>query len=173
MELCDAQLAHFENGFKFKIGNGETSLWYNSWVEKEPLCNRVLYVHYHDLHFRIKDIVDANSWSLGSLYTILDSDTKQKISLLKPLLVGDMPDVWVWESVISGTYTTKDAYKWLLDPSRLHLQHIGWSWIWRLKVPSNVHFFLWELCHDSIPVRVVLKRRSMIVSDVCPICLIS
>jgi len=138
-----------KDGFKFKIGNGETSLWYYSWVEKVPLFNRVLYVHYQDLYFRIKDIVDANSWNLGSLYTILDSDTKQKISSLKPLLVGDMPDVWVWESVIFGTYTIKDVYKWLLDPSRLHLYHISWSWIWRFKVPPNVHFFLWELCHNS------------------------
>ncbi|AES88414.1 putative reverse transcriptase zinc-binding domain-containing protein [Medicago truncatula] len=39
----------------------------------------------------------------------------------------------------------------------------------RLKLPSNVQFFLWELCNYLVLVYVVLKRRSMIVSDACPI----
>jgi len=42
-----------------------------------------------------KIIVDGNAWDLSSLYTFLDSDIKQKVSMMNPLLVDDMPGNWV------------------------------------------------------------------------------
>jgi len=116
----------FNDVFHLNIRNGEIRLWNTSWVDNESLCNRVLYVHSHDLHWHIKDIiVDGNVWDLSSLFTILDSDTKQLFFMMNPLLVDDMHDFWVWEITISGAYSTNDAYKWCLDPSGLHLNHIS------------------------------------------------
>jgi len=46
----------------------------------------------------------------------------------------------------------------------------SWSWIWRLCVPLNIQFFLWKLCHDSVPFRSVLLSRNHISSNLCPIC---
>lgn len=53
-------------------------------------------------------------------------------------------DILVWESSISGTYITNSAYYWLTlvlvpDPKVVK----SWSWIWKLKLPGNVCYFVW------------------------------
>lgn len=67
-------------------------------------------------------------------------------------------------------YSVKDAYNWLMKTGFYDANDGYWRWIWRLKVPANVHFFLWQLCHESIPTTFVLKGRGIISCDTCPIC---
>jgi hypothetical protein len=62
-----------------------------------------------------------------------------------------------WKHSLSGTYSTKDACMWLLDPSFPHPQDTLWRRIWHLKHPVNIQFFIWPVFQAAIPTRAVLK----------------
>jgi hypothetical protein len=59
----------------------------------------------------------------------MESSVKDVILQIKPYLVNDIPDVWVWQGSSSGIFTTKDAYEWLLKPHPIN-SHENWKWIW-------------------------------------------
>jgi hypothetical protein len=66
-------------------------------------------------------------------------------------------------------YTTKDAYEWLLQPTPVNHQP-NWRWIWKLKVPSNIQFFVWQVIHGAISTRKMLNHRQVYASNLCPRC---
>jgi hypothetical protein len=48
-------------------------------------------------------------------------------------------DLLIWEPAISGTYSAKSAYTWLLDKDNNRLSHdSNWSWIWKLQVSEKI-----------------------------------
>lgn len=42
-------------GFSFKISSGNSSLMYNDWLGKGPICNSLDFVHISDTTLRLKD----------------------------------------------------------------------------------------------------------------------
>jgi hypothetical protein len=81
----------------------------------------------------------------------------------------DILDVWVWTNCTSGVYFIQEGYQWLMGARTSLLGEESWNWIWRLCVPSNIRFFLWQLCYDSVPFRSVLLSHSLISYNVCSI----
>lgn len=82
----------------------------------------------------------------------------------------EVPDVWVWKSSTTGMFSVKEAYNWQLEQKVSQWNEARWRWIWRLNVSANIQFFLWQLCHRSIPAMSVLKDRGIAPSDICPVC---
>ena len=44
------------------------------------------------------------------------------------------------------------------------------SKIWNLKLPGKVRIFLWRLTHNSLPLRLNIKRKKIELDTRCPIC---
>ena len=44
------------------------------------------------------------------------------------------------------------------------------SWIWKVKAPPKMLFFLWLCSYNSIPVREVLGSKGLSLDQSCPIC---
>lgn len=153
-----------------KIGIGESSFWYTSWVMKTPFCGQVPYVDIHDLNIRIKDVWDGNKWNLDVLYTPMPSEICNSIGQTRPWIDVDVSDVWIWKHSISGVYSVNDVYRWLMQSDDPQVNKFSWRWIWKLKDPANIQFFLWQLCHGTISTKSVLKGRGISTSDVCPVC---
>jgi len=42
--------------------------------------------------------------------------------------------------------------------------------MWKLKIPANFQFFLWQVSHNSVPTRSILNNRGIHVDPSCPIC---
>jgi ribonuclease HI len=160
-----------KDGFTFKIGDGNSSFWYEPWVVKEKLCSVVPFVAIQDTEFKINDIWFNGRWNLEKLYTSLPELVTNSILQLLPCIVNDIPDVWVWQNSSGGIYTTKDAYEWLLNPLPIN-NHINWKWIWQLKLPATIQFFVWQVMHGSIPTKGILNRRRVCSSNLCPRCLV-
>jgi len=47
-------------GFNSNWGMVTLAFWYSPWLDKEPLCTHVPYVHYHDMNWTINDLIDGN-----------------------------------------------------------------------------------------------------------------
>lgn len=75
-----------EDGFRLKVGNGDTSFWFEPWLFKVPLSLLVPFVDVHDLEMRIWDVWVDGSWQLNSLYTHLPDEIRGALLQLAPLL---------------------------------------------------------------------------------------
>jgi hypothetical protein len=161
-----------EDGFIFKIGDGNSSFWYDSWIVKEKLSSLVPFVAIQDTQLRITDVWFDGKWNFQHLYTCLPEAMVNNIKSLQPRIVNGLPDVWTWHHSSSGVYSTKDAYSWFLNPLSTD-NHLNWQWIWRLKLPASIQFFIWQVLHRSIPTKEVLYHRRVCNSNLCPRCLVA
>ncbi|PNX74924.1 ribonuclease H, partial [Trifolium pratense] len=160
------------DGFTLKIGDGNSSFWFDPWVFKERLSSVVPYVDIHDTSLKIQEVWTNGTWNLNQLYTSIPDYVRNAITSLQPCIVNDLPDIWTWHDSSSGIYTAKDAYCWLLEPSPCN-NLTGWQWIWRLHLPANIQFFIWQLVHESIPTNAMLHHRQVCTSDLCHRCSLS
>lgn len=48
-------------GFNFVIGQGDASLWYDSWLRDGPLCHKISFVHFLEVDMRMRDIIYNDS----------------------------------------------------------------------------------------------------------------
>lgn len=44
------------------------------------------------------------------------------------------------------------------------------GWIWKIIIPANVQFFLWQICDAAIPTKSVLANRGIPFDETCPFC---
>lgn len=63
----------------------------------------------------------------------------------------DIDDVVVWCLDLSGRYSIRSIYHWLLKPNFDFLPHYGWNWVQKLKLPEKIRFLLWLVSHDALP----------------------
>ncbi|KAK2425496.1 hypothetical protein QL285_035738 [Trifolium repens] len=158
-----------KEGFTLEIGDGESSFWHDSLALKERLCSVVPVVAIQDTTMKINDVWLNGGWNFQTLYIHLPDNIVTAIEALHPRFVPNLPDVWTWSNATSGVYSVKDSYNWLLKPAPLQ-EHANWQWIWQFQVPANIQFFVWQIIHGLIPVRVVLHHRHVCNTDVCPRC---
>jgi len=69
-----------------------------------------------------------------------------------------------------GTFTTRSVTWLALEPSK---EEPPWSfkWIWNIDTMPKIKIFLWQMCHNALPVRGTLLRRGCRVDPLCPLCL--
>jgi hypothetical protein len=96
----------------------------------------------------------------------------------------DAPDWPAWHFDSKGMFSVKSAYKIAVqarddEAGRTAEASAGsgtagaqfpWQKIWQMKVPNKVQMFLWRLIHNSLPVRINLKRRKVKTKTWCPMC---
>ena len=44
-------------------------------------------------------------------------------------------------------------------------------WIWRIDTMPKIKIFLWQMCHNALPIRGTLLRRGCRIDPQCPLCL--
>src|ERR1044072_5751017 len=148
------------DGFRFRMGNGHTSVWYADWSGEGKAALHVPFVNIVDTETRLCDIVQHKAWNLDCLYTELPQVLKEKLTRIKLDLHASNVDAWIWENSSTGIYTVRDAYKWLNN--RLHdgMEIKRWSWVWRLQALEKLRFFIWTVLHGAIQTNSFRFRRS-------------
>ncbi|KAJ1385694.1 Reverse transcriptase-like [Sesbania bispinosa] len=106
-----------KDGFHLKLGNGNANFW---------------------------DVWHDGQWNLQQLYTIMQPQLLHDINSLSIHLDADIPDTQVWHSNISGEYSVRDGYCWLLKDILPTSPTPNWNWVWKLNAPENVHFLEME-----------------------------
>lgn len=101
---------------------------------------------------------------LQNLYTNPPQDIRDLILNIKPRLVDGVQDRWIWDLDSSGLYSTKLAYRWLSNENVNGQNDRSWKWIWKLQIPANIQFFIWQLCHMALPTQAILPSRGILVN---------
>lgn len=137
-------------GYMVRVGRGNISLWYERWLHKGRICDRIPYVDLHDIQLKVSDLCQLGHWNFELLTTPVPMDIQSEIQSV--FTNQNSEDVLIWEPASSGVYSTKNAYSWLLHHDQV-VQHsnINWSWVWKLKLPENINNFVWLILHGKLP----------------------
>lgn len=104
-----------KDGFSFKVGNGETSLWYGDWSEHGILASKVSYVNISDTNLILKDVTSSGVWNCSNIYPIIPSNMMNKLLEIAPRIDARLLDQWTWKHCRQGFYTAAAAYSWLIE----------------------------------------------------------
>nr|KYP38709.1 Putative ribonuclease H protein At1g65750 family [Cajanus cajan] len=151
-------------GFRFQLGDGEASFWFENWFHEGPLANEVPFFHLHDLTLRVRDVW----WHLEQLHSWLSTELQARILSMQIWLHPSASDGIVWEASTNGEYLARTGYRWLCD--RDVVLSGGWQWIWRLPLSESIQFFLWQVCHDALPTGALLVQRHVTPDGLCLRC---
>ncbi|KAK7266231.1 hypothetical protein RIF29_18873 [Crotalaria pallida] len=158
------------DGFQLKVGAGDISFFFDKWLGNEPLCQKVPWVATQDTALRVRDVWKQGSWQLQNVYTLLPNEI-QHVIISSDVLINDaIPDCVTWRGAMNGVYTAKSGYEWLINHNMVHQDPSHWGWIWKLKLPLKLNFFLWLVCHSAIPTNMLRVQRRCASSDVCARC---
>lgn len=119
---------HLEDGFSFKVGDGQTSFWFTLWLCEEPLYALVPFVDIHDPGLLICDVWANRTWQLNTLYTQLPDNVVNMLQLVVPRVVAGLANLWVRGECSSGNYTVSTTYHMLIE-GEITTQNTHHSWV--------------------------------------------
>ncbi|CAH9079931.1 unnamed protein product [Cuscuta epithymum] len=102
---------------------------------------------------------------LKDLFVQRDVDIIQGV----PLSFRDVSDrvCWRWEN--SGQFSVRSCYRAIIGEITSS-EWLGWTEMWRWKLPPKVKQFFWQACRSLLPTKDNLMSRRINCSDVCGLC---
>lgn len=134
-----------KKGLKWNVGNGtNVNFWFNWWVGEGPLVHARSHAHLpFDANSTVSNfILDNGEWDLDSLAAFLPPAKLDEIRAVPCGLSFGGEDTCYLGVNPSGFFSVGSAYRLLsnepnIDPA------LRVDWIWRLRCPERVRFFLW------------------------------
>ncbi|XP_071714226.1 uncharacterized protein [Rutidosis leptorrhynchoides] len=172
----------FRNSFIRKVGNGNTtSFWNDLWVGNVEFKNRFKRLAHLEtnLEASVGSRVLGNGAEQrfnGSWIREPSGRAKGELEELQGLLrsvtlQSDKPDSWCWNMCNSGIFKTKILAEHI-DSKILHVNSSSSSGTIRNSlVPKKVEVFIWRVLKGRIPVLIELDKRGVDLNSVrCPTC---
>lgn len=72
-----------------------------------------------------------------------------------------------WSLTTNGIFSIKSSYTSLAP---FTIQQHSYKWIWQLKIPPKISFFLWLLSHNRLPTAMYLSCLGILPSLICLQC---
>ncbi|CAH9090018.1 unnamed protein product [Cuscuta epithymum] len=101
----------------------------------------------------------GKEWDRDILSDLFESRDVQLIQSI-PISYRSIPDkiCWRWES--NGHFSLRSCY-WQLVGEFNSPSWLGWTFVWRWKLPPKIKLFFWQLCCGLLPTRVNLRSRGV------------
>lgn len=153
---------HLRDRYKIRLGNGESSFWFDRWVENIPLSSKVNFVNISDTHLRVRDLWKNGKWALNELYTMFPDEVKQQVCSKQIDFNDDLEDCIIWGHNLDGKYEAKFGYAWLVGQRLTQSSPtFSWKWIWRLPTTEKCRLLVWLICHYALPTSSLHSERGM------------
>lgn len=89
---------------------------------------------------------------------------KRMLSIAIPIHSADMR---MWRSSCGQRIGAGDLYAMYFKPPTRRLDA---TWIWRLPVHPWVSLFIWRVAQDYLPTKLILRKKGVSMSLLCPCC---
>ncbi|KAF7836001.1 putative ribonuclease H protein At1g65750 family [Senna tora] len=135
-------------GFCKRIRNGrDTNFWLDNWIGGKPLIETLDLDAADDINtnLRVSDFIRDSTWQLDSVRNIIPVDM---LNLIRGV---PLPRLFFCGCHYLGG-------------------EVDWKWVWKLKLPENVKFFLWLAFLDALPTNALRFKRGMSSSGACTRC---
>ena len=128
-----------KDSFRFRVGNGDLSFWYDKWLDVGRLCDKVVFVNIQDVDMKVSDVFYDRTWHLQKLATWLPETVIRHILATHVVRDVVLDDVLIWPFSATGNFTSKStAYSWLASQSfGQHAHLVGFGGFGLLKRPIS------------------------------------
>ncbi|KAG4916659.1 hypothetical protein JHK87_054216 [Glycine soja] len=175
--------ALLQSAIEWKVGCGdEVRFWEDCWLtDQESL--RAKYPRLYQISCQQQQVIQDMGghsendweWKLEWRRHLFDNEVQAAVSFLEDISRGHFDtrtsDCWVWKLEPSGQYSTRSAYRMLLEGATDQTVDEALQDLWQLNIPLKATIFAWRLIKDRIPTKGNLRRRQVQLNDsLCPFC---
>jgi len=106
---------------------------------------------------KVSDFITTDKrWDIDRLQHVISDHNMINRIIDVPLPISDIQDSLSWGCTTSGEFSMQSA-TWLahgIHPSTAR----PWphAWIWKLDTMLKILIFIWQPCHEALPVRLLL-----------------
>ncbi|CAL1404768.1 unnamed protein product [Linum trigynum] len=122
---------------------------------------------------------DTRSWKMDDIRNLVPEEIALAIARV-PIGPCTAHDRWIWRGTEYGGYSVKSAYR-MFRESRDSASHTAvvsssrpnrddWKWLWDLKLPPKLRFFIWKSGKNAIATRARLFEHKCAPNPLCPLC---
>lgn len=161
--LCNKDLV-------WNIGNGDkVRVWDNSWIPNLPPLRTLINgpLNASEDYMLVSYILVDHKWNLDKLSFSITIDIRNAILSTHISSSTFTKDSAYGKLSKNGVFSIKSAIEILAPPKA---PHMNTSWIWKLKIPRKICYFLWLCHHKKLPTRSYLMHIGLNIDDVCPAC---
>ena len=167
----------------WKVGCGDKiRFWKDNWLGED--CNLqqkytqlfLISKQQNDLISRMGSFPQNTwSWDLKWRRHLFDYEDGVAVTFMEEIsaipIQSHLKDTLLWKTEPSGLYSTRSAYRLLINHNRPVSDGRIFQLIWKLKIPPRAAIFSWRLIKDRLPTRANLLRRNVALQEnVCPLC---
>ncbi|KAK0586448.1 hypothetical protein LWI29_007016 [Acer saccharum] len=162
------------NGIQWRVGNGlKIFFWSDVWLPSlGKLQNFALGTLSEDqIKEKVSDYLINNEWNLQKLASVLPGSVVNRIFCIHIASNSSSEDSVIWSLSKNGNFSVSSAYgsHFKMEDDDLW----KWSFIWNLKLPPRVTFFLWILLHGKLLTNRHRAARGIAVDLICDSCRVS
>ncbi|XP_042065471.1 uncharacterized protein LOC121808983 [Salvia splendens] len=154
---------------RWVLGNGEISVWYDSWVLSTPLvemCDPGVV----SSTLKVKDLWLDDHWNEEGLWILAEEAGLPDRVIDKILQItfdGRSRDVGRWKLTGNRDFSLASAWNLVRDRGERRLIH---SLVWGICIGPSISLFLWRLLSNRIPVDMKMQWRGITLSSKCRCC---
>ena len=118
---------------------------------------------------------DGWRWDLNWRRNLFDHESILAVNFMEDissiLIQRNVKDTMVWKAESTGVYSTRSAYRMMLNINASASDVRIFKLIWKMIIPPRAATFTWRLLKDRLPTKGNLLRRNVITQDAdCPLC---
>jgi len=131
------------------------------------------------LDAKVSSFIDPvmRGWNVSLIRASFCNSEGNTICSIIPSPLGN-PDKRIWMGSSSGCYSVKNGYHFEMnrraqargESSTSQDNKDLWQAIWWLRVPEVLKGFVWKLCHNILPTKSALFKKSVVQDPLCPVC---
>lgn len=164
---------HVNENLVWRVGNGSTvNFWTDPWVPNTRRLINAAQIPFSrsEEGEKVNQFVTASGqWDLGRISNWFPDQILARIKCVVPPHGSLEEDALAWNGSVDGTFSTSQAFSYILKSRDLHAQDI-FSYLWKWRGPERVRIFLWKAARGILMTNQVRLRRRFSDSDLCSIC---
>jgi hypothetical protein len=167
-----------KEGIVWRIGDGtNVNIWTDPWLARDD-AQKPITPRGQCIFTKVSELIDPTTgqWDVQLVtenFWKMDADV-----ILATPIREDFEDFFAWHYESKGIFTVKSAYKLYVqrrdgpqqsspgDPANM----LQWEKIWKTSTTPKIKQFIWRLAHNSLPLRMNIRRRGMECDTKCVCC---
>lgn len=167
----------------WRVGNGQSiNIWEDPWLPRD-LSRLPISPRGRTLITKVEELIDpvTEKWDIPLLEQIFGEEDVQLVRSIP--LNTEMDAALGWHFDAKGCFSVKLAYKVhkayeTRQQNKSVVAGTGgsnggpelWKRMWNLECPLKVKHFLWRMCHNTLALKRILKRRGVKTDTLCTMC---
>lgn len=151
--------------FRWQVGDGQripipSSSWYQPTNDSHSIA-------------KVCDLMDTNGcWDRTIVRSLFSPEDAQAITNIITSNCSS-PDRFIFQPSKNGKYTVKGGYlafsnlNQTVPSTTSNPPLVNWKKLWSIDLPPKILCFLWQLCHNALPLGENLLKRNFKIEGTC------